>query len=177
MLEHIGRSEILNDTDHRPLILVNVQCPADRIFVSEHFLGERLGQYHLVLVLQNPVPMATDKAVVKEIEEISVYRSLGCLIIVITDHNVRVVHIYYPGPILDLRNRREKLIGSSERHSERVAGTDNIQLLGKRLLSSDTELRPGIRSQQDDKSQCHRKSENLDEGVKLVPRQELQIRA
>ena len=110
MLEHIGRSEILNDTDHRPLILANVQCPADRIFVSEHFLGERLGQYHLVLVLQNPVLRATGKAVVKEIEEISVYRSLGCLIIVITDHNVRVVHIYYPGPILDLRNGREKLL-------------------------------------------------------------------
>ena len=177
MLEHIGRPEILNDSDYSPLIFACAQCPAYRILISKHFLGERLGQNHLVLVLQNPVLRATGKAVVKEIEEISVYRSLCRLIIVIADHNVDISPNADFSPRLDLRNRREKLIGSSERHSERVAGTDNIQLLGKRLLSSDTELRPGIRSQQDDKSQCHRKSENLDEGVKLVPRQELQIRA
>lgn len=177
LLEHIGRPEILNDSDYSPLIFTCAQCPAYRILISKHFLGERLGQNHLVLVLQNPVLRATGKAVVKEIEEISVYRSLCRLIIVIADHNVCISPIADFSPRLDLRNRREKLIGSSERHSERVAGTDNIQLLGKRLLSSDTELRPGIRSQQDDKSQRHRQPENLDEGVKLVPRQELQIRA
>ena len=84
MRERVFRPEILDCADDGERRAVFADCPAHRVLIAEHLLGERFGEDHLVPVYKGLLGVASGEAVVEKPEEIRIYGGFFCLEVILS---------------------------------------------------------------------------------------------
>ena len=166
--QQIFRSAIGHDRRHRVELLPHAECLPDRIRCTKRLTGEGGGQHRIVFIQQCLLRVATDHLIREERKEAGINRpDIGGEIVAANQH-ILILPIGEPGPVVDLRHRREKLLRRAQGHAIGVATADGIDLMRIGETSADRIFRAGIGGQQQDEPQGHRKPKQLYQRVELV---------